>query len=329
MKELRQDITRSTARARVDISLTKYLERKKLSADAAKLLMNYAQGYDAADPDKISIRSLAWESDEDDKQFRIAGGYDQVINWLWAGLDPGRTEIRLNTLVTEIRWKRGEVVVRCKSRAGVELEPFRSRVAIITVPVALLRAKSPRIVPDLSDKERALQGLEPGQICKTVLRFRDAFWQGDRFLSKHRLTHGAANALNFVHAEEQDVPVWWTAEPSQAPLLTAWAGGPKAEAQFSDGADERINRIIAALSSVFGVSRQTLDESLQSWSSHDWRSDPFSRQAYTYVAVGGLSAAESLAKPVQGTLFFAGEATDLDEMGTVAGALKSGLRAAR
>jgi len=42
-----------------------------------------------------------------------------------------------------------------------------------------------------------------------------------------------------------------------------------------------------------------------------------------------MSAAKSLAMPFQETLFFAGEATDLAEMGTVAGALRSGLRAAR
>jgi monoamine oxidase len=42
-----------------------------------------------------------------------------------------------------------------------------------------------------------------------------------------------------------------------------------------------------------------------------------------------MSAAKELAKPVQKTLFFAGEATDLDEMGTVAGAVASGQRAAR
>jgi monoamine oxidase len=46
--------------------------------------------------------------------------------------------------------------------------------------------------------------------------------------------------------------------------------------------------------------------------------------------VGGESAAASLAKPVQGTLFFAGEATALDgHNGTVHGAMTSADRAAR
>jgi monoamine oxidase len=46
--------------------------------------------------------------------------------------------------------------------------------------------------------------------------------------------------------------------------------------------------------------------------------------------VGGSVARRSLALPIDDTLFFAGEATDLEgEATTVTGALQSGIRAAR
>jgi len=62
---------------------------------------------------------------------------------------------------------------------------------------------------------------------------------------------------------------------------------------------------------------------------HNWQRDPFSRGAYSYVAVGGRKARSGLAAAVENTLFFAGEATDdSGEAGTVAGALASGERAA-
>jgi len=61
----------------------------------------------------------------------------------------------------------------------------------------------------------------------------------------------------------------------------------------------------------------------------DWQADPWSRTGYSYVRVGGAGAREELAAPVKETLFFAGEATDAEESGTVAGALRSGQRAAR
>ncbi|MGZ8263054.1 MAG: FAD-dependent oxidoreductase, partial [Burkholderiales bacterium] len=63
---------------------------------------------------------------------------------------------------------------------------------------------------------------------------------------------------------------------------------------------------------------------------HDWQRDPYARGAYSYVVVGGDKARAQLAAPLAGTLFFAGEAADAEgEAGTVAGALQSGLRAAR
>jgi monoamine oxidase len=54
-----------------------------------------------------------------------------------------------------------------------------------------------------------------------------------------------------------------------------------------------------------------------------------SRGAYSYVRVGGEGAREALAAPEGGRLYFAGEATDPGQAGTVAGALQSGQRAAR
>ena len=42
-----------------------------------------------------------------------------------------------------------------------------------------------------------------------------------------------------------------------------------------------------------------------------------------------MGAPRALRRPVDGTLFFAGEATNGEQIGTVAGALASGRRAAR
>jgi monoamine oxidase len=63
---------------------------------------------------------------------------------------------------------------------------------------------------------------------------------------------------------------------------------------------------------------------------HDWQSDPYSRGAYSYVLVNGSRARRVLARPIEDTLFFAGEATDTTgEAATVGGALQSGLTAAK
>lgn len=63
---------------------------------------------------------------------------------------------------------------------------------------------------------------------------------------------------------------------------------------------------------------------------HNWSADPFSRGAYSYVLVGGADATTQLARPIAGTLFFAGEAFDAEgRNGTVEGAIASGRRAAK
>jgi len=63
---------------------------------------------------------------------------------------------------------------------------------------------------------------------------------------------------------------------------------------------------------------------------HDWKSDPFARGAYSYVLVNGADARRALAEPLEDTLYFAGEAANVEgEAGTVSGALQTGQRAAR
>jgi monoamine oxidase len=62
---------------------------------------------------------------------------------------------------------------------------------------------------------------------------------------------------------------------------------------------------------------------------HDWGSDPFTCGAYSYVFAGSEDAPGILARPIAGTLFFAGEALAHDApRGTMQGALESGRRAA-
>lgn len=60
-----------------------------------------------------------------------------------------------------------------------------------------------------------------------------------------------------------------------------------------------------------------------------WTTDPFAYGAVSFTPVGVLAETRSqLARPVVDRVFFAGEATDVDEPGTMRGAIRSGARAA-
>ena len=315
MNQIRKDIAKKLRSNSADISVADYLDRTKLAS--RKMFVNFVEGYHAAHVDKMSARSLAGGNKEteesDNKQFRIVGGYDQVLKWLRAGLDPERVEVRLNTIATELRWERGKVALRCVNSAGAALEPFHSRAALITIPHAVSKAKTLVIHPELKERERVNERLEVGQVFKIVLRFRDAFWQDD---------------LNFVHCQEADVPVWWTLLPARVPVITGWAGGPKAELLLNEDETARVAKSLDALAKILATPRRTIDDLLDGWWMHDWRADSFSRGAYVYAGVGGVAAQKALAKPMKGPLFFAGEATDPEQTGTVAGAIASGKRAA-
>lgn len=330
--EMRRDISVHVRRRQSDFSFNEYMDRARIRSDRRQMLLNFVEGYHAAYPDKISARSLAAGDEETsesgNKQFRVLNGYDSVLHWLRAGLDPERLEIRLNTIAIEARWKRGEVRLQCANSAGAVLEPFHAKSALITIPLALQKAKTLRFHPEIPEKEGAASRLEVGQVFKIVLRFRHSFWEEDDFLKSRLRGRADSGGLNFVHADDAGVPVWWTALPARVPLLTGWAGGPKAELLLNESEQTRVERTLDVLTRVLAVPRRLVDELLESWSLHDWRADPFSRGAYSYVGVGASGAQKTLAMPVEGTLFFGGEATDSDQTGTVAGAIASGRRAA-
>jgi len=89
-----------------------------------------------------------------------------------------------------------------------------------------------------------------------------------------------------------------------------------------------LQEALRSLAHLFNTSRKTLKTWVVDWRAHDWGNDPFALGAYSFSVAGLDDGPEVLAKPLRDTLFFAGEAT-AEELGTVHGALDSGLRAAR
>jgi monoamine oxidase len=123
--------------------------------------------------------------------------------------------------------------------------------------------------------------------------------------------------------------VWWTAFPVRAPLLVGWTGGPAARALAREDYSTIETRALESLATHFGVSRRRINGLVEACWMHDWEHDPFSRGAYSYPLVGGSTAASALARPVESTLFFAGEHTEPQGCsGTVNGAITTGRRAA-
>lgn len=329
IERMNKDLARRVAQRGKDFPVSDYLDSKGVPPARRQMLRDFVQGFHAAHPERLSAKALAGEvadtgteDDQLDKQFRIVNGGDALMKWLRDGLDPDRVELKLSTVVADIQWKRGEVRV-----AGVS-----ARAAIVTLPAAVLKSGSVKFDPRIRAKQRALELIETGQVFKIVLRFRRAFWEEPDFLKERRAPASPeqdGKSVNFLHAPGAEIPTWWTAQPIRGPVLTGWVGGAPAETLLSEDAGVRLERSLVALSDILAIPRRELDDNLDAWVSHDWRADPFARGSYSYIGVGGTGAPRALGRPVEGTLFFAGEATTPDKIGTVAGALASGRRAAR
>jgi monoamine oxidase len=329
---MRRALAHTDALSRHDMSFDALLEQHLagvLSPAERQRARLMAEGFDAADPSRASARAIVaeWSGDTlgSAPQSRPRDGYETLLAALVAPLQPQRVRLHLQARVQEVRWSRGAVEARCDF-LGAPLTVQAPR-AIVTVPLGVLlqSRQSPAAVhfsPPLSMKAEALSGLASGAVIKVLLRFASAFWDtlyDDRY-----------RGVSFLHAADAEIPTFWTAAPAHAPLLVAWAGGPRVARITADATPEQIVRTaLASAQTLFGGAVDVTAE-LTGYHYHDWQADPLACGAYSYVTVGGSSARAALARPVDGTLFFAGEATNTnDDAGTVEGALHSGQRAAR
>lgn len=303
-----------------DMSFAEFLRRRDPDAREAEQARAYVEGFNGADAERIGITALARQQAaedaiEGDRAWRPAEGYDVLPLFLGERATESGAEIVLRAPVRSIEWRRGGVIVRTDSDAAREV---RAKQAIVTLPVGVLQARAVKIVPEPGTILSSADQMAAGAAQRLVLVFRSAFWRT------------ALPNLSFLFSRELKPRVWWTQSPRHTPVLTAWFGGPNAEAAHAAEPGELVARTLRALEAVFSLAEGSLDEELRSWHMHDWIADPFTRGAYSYAPAGAADASAQMAQPVEGTLFFAGEHTDTTgHWGTVHGALASGTRAAR
>jgi monoamine oxidase len=299
-----------------------------------ELVLGYVSGFNAADPAIVGVHWLvkgmrAEEEIEGDRAFRAEHGYADLINIFQERLDAAGVSILKNTVVEEIRWGPGRAELTLRSREHTSV--ISAARALITVPVGVLQAQSGEkgaisFAPDLpAQKQNAIRNVIMGKAARVVLRFRERFWKNLPSGQSSKTMDG----MSFLFSHDDSFPTWWTTLPEKLPFLVGWA--PFRSAEKLAGKDQSfvVEGSLATLHRLLGVSVPELEGQLEHAYFHDWQTDPFSRGAYSYGKAGGDGMQEALATPVDNTLFFAGEATDISgHNGTVHGAIASGNRAA-
>ena len=266
----------------------------------------------AAPLEEVGFAALLDESDTDpentllpvDDRF-VTGGMDQLTNLLALDLD-----IRLGDPVRRIEWRPGQV------RVDTTRHSFEADAVVITIPVGLLASDAIEFAPALPpEKKAAAKRLPMGLLNKAFVLFPRPFWD---------------TSVDFL-----------TFHSSPPPLFYAWLNlyrytGQPALLGFTAGAQAReVERMSdeAVRARIFSRLRSArrngeVPEPLALRVSH-WGSDPWARGSYSFLGIGASADDRStLAAPLAGTLFFAGEATHRDSPSSVHGAWWSGLRAA-
>ncbi|MDB5653509.1 MAG: amine oxidase [Tardiphaga sp.] len=250
--------------------------------------------------DHVSLHDMdAYEDTE--INWRLPSGYGALIAAYGAPCP-----VSLNTKVTRI------------DHAGtrVKIETSKGTLSaghvILTVPSNLIASENIHFDPPLPAKVDAARGLPLGVNNKVMLALR-----GDDDLPKDAGLRGAAtqSRVGSFHLR-----------PFGRPCIEGFYGGSFAR-ELEDAGDgalaaQAIDEIVALLGASYRSRLTPLAESR-------WVHDAFSQGAYSAAKPGHATARAVLAAPVDGRLFFAGEATSPNFFSTAHGARDSGARAAR
>ena len=97
MKKVNEDLTLSDF-------LEKYFGEEKYSA-LRRSAIGFTEGFDIANPERVSIKSLYKEWSKQEEQYHVTGGYGLLIGWLLEKCEKNGSSILTGALVKQIDWE--------------------------------------------------------------------------------------------------------------------------------------------------------------------------------------------------------------------------------
>ena len=239
---------------------------------------------------------------EDSDNLFPAGAYADILTRLAEGLP-----LRLDAAVTRISWRGGGVTIEA---AGAE---YSARRCIITIPVMVLQSGSIAFDPPLPEAlAAAIASFLRGNYEHVILHWPETpFGPGDADRLVFFKGGRSENMTLLAHIEGSDF------HSAEIGGLTAAGIGSAAEKEAF------VRRFLASRFGAIALKGLTAAHAT------DWWSDPFSLGSWSVAPPGKAFAREALQAPVDGRLWFAGEAASPTQWGTVGGAWLEGCRAAR
>jgi len=260
--------------------------------------------YNGAEYDQVSVLDYAAYLDTG-VNWRVRDGYGAGIAALAAAMTPRREPVVLDCPVTAI--DHGARPIRLTTAKGV----VSARAVIITVPTPLLAEGRIRFTPALPGKAAAAAGLPLGLADKAFLHIVDPQGlpgEGHLFGRTDRTATGSYHLFPFGR-----------------PYIEVFLGGRHARELEGEGPGAMTAFALEELSGLLG---SAIRRGLTPIAETAWARDPWALGAYSHALPGHAGDRAILAAPVNGGLFFAGEATHPTFYSTAHGAWESGQRAA-
>lgn len=302
-----------------DLNLAEWLDRQH-ALPGAKLLVHLLYAHaSAADIDAIGVRGPAEESALADEEFgytnfQVVEGYDALISRRAA---PLVDRIRLETRVTAVRSSGRGARIETVDRNGEE-GALRAKRVVVTLPLGVLKSDAVLFDPPLPERKRAaIRAIAFGDAMVVLLRLR-----GDNLAERL----GDFGLLWGEGPTSFHRPYVATRDPPS--ILDGFVIGREARRRATLSEKEIVDLTVGDLQAIVPPSVHV--GQVDAFACSRWPVHPFSRGGYSFLPPGAsLQHRRDLAEPVDGVLFFAGEATHTQgEAATVHGAIETGYRAA-
>ncbi|MCW5734821.1 MAG: FAD-dependent oxidoreductase [Enhydrobacter sp.] len=264
-----------------------------------------SEGVQGAPYDAVAAEEW-WPTEGLERNAQPKGGYVSLID------DAARQlSIRRNAPVERVAWNDRGVTAILKGGETIEAER-----AVVAVPLGLLRAGLPSLdplPPEGQQKAVGRVGYGAGILGKIYLRFPYRFWpEQPKWFGRLPDSPDRRGTFNtwVSHVGETGLPI-----------LLSFSNGATAAHLDRAASDEEVREVaMSSLRKMFGDGIPQPEGMLFP----RWLSDPWSRGGYSYPGVGSTAEdREAYARPLANRVFFAGEATEPVEYGTVHAALWS------
>jgi len=221
--------------------------------------------------------------------------------------------VKLETAVSKIKWGPEGVEVTANGQR------YHAQKIVITVPTGVLLSGKIEFDPPLPAwKKEAIEKLPMGRYDKVAIAF-------DRGALPSMPAASHIAPLD-VGAQVGELPIEMVARPFDSDVVVGFIGGDAAKLLETEGKEKMLARTVERLKRIYG---DQIEDQVARTFVTDWSADPWALGAFSAAKPGFQHMRARLQKPIDDTLFWAGEAAHEVWAQCVPGAYLTGVEAGK